>query len=195
MATGSLGLVAYFTGSIPTGLLLGRAMAGMDVRQSGSGNIGAANVSRVAGARAGALVLIGDLLKGVIPVLVGRGLRLNPIDLAIIGGLTVIGHDFSIFLRLRGGKGVATTLGAAATLALLPAASAALVWILVAVVFRVSAMASLVSLWTLALFMAVFDQPPEFVALAFGLSLLSVFTHRDNIARLSRGQENRIATR
>ena len=190
--TVALAIVAYLAGSIPFGLLFGRVFAGKDVRSSGSGNIGAANVSRVAGNRVAALTLLADLLKGLVPVLVGRWLGLNPIDLAVVAGLTVLGHDFSIFLRLKGGKGVATTLGAAAGLAIPPAASAALIWLLIVAIARVSALGSLVALWSLALFMAVFDQPPEFVCLAFGLSLLSVYTHRENLARMSGGQENRV---
>jgi len=192
VAAAGLSIIAYLAGSIPSGLILGRLFSGKDVRRSGSGNIGAANVSRVAGSRVGALVLVADLLKGLLPVLIARWLSLNPIDLAIIAGFTVIGHDFSLFLRFKGGKGVATTLGAAAGLALVPASAAAVAWVLIVGVKRVSAVGSLVSLWLLALFMAVFDQPPEFVCLAFALSVLSVYTHRENIARLSRGDENRV---
>jgi len=188
----ALAVVAYLLGSIPSGLLFGRWLADTDVRSSGSGNIGAANVTRVAGARAGALVLTFDLIKGAVPVLVGRWLGLNPIDLAIVAGLTVVGHDFSLFLKLRGGKGVAATLGSAAALAILPAAASALVWLAVTGSSRISALGSLLALWTLPLFMAIFDQRPEYICVTFGLSLLSVYTHRENIARLARGQENRL---
>lgn len=187
-----LSLLAYLCGSIPSGLLLGRALTGRDVRTIGSGNIGAANVSRLAGRSAAGLVLFFDLIKGALPVAVAVLLGLNPIQVAIVAGCAVVGHDFSLFLRFRGGKGVATTIGACAALAILPALAAGIVWLLIVALFRVSSLASLIALWLLPLFMAIFDERPEFVALSFALWLLGIFTHRDNLQRLSSRTENSV---
>jgi glycerol-3-phosphate acyltransferase PlsY len=184
-------VLSYLLGSIPSGLLLGRALTGQDVRETGSGNIGAANVSRMAGRPLAVAVLVADILKGLLPVLIARALHLDPIQLAVVAGAAVIGHDFSAFLRLHGGKGVATTFGACLALAPVPTAGAAALWVIFFAISRVSAIASLVSLWALPLLMAAFDQPPEYVALAFGLWLLALYTHRDNLKRLAQGSEYR----
>jgi len=184
---------AYLAGSIPFGVLLGRAFAGQDVRESGSGNIGAANVSRVAGVRVAVIVLAGDILKGVVPVGIGRLAHLDPTELAMIAGFAVLGHDFSAFLRLRGGKGIATTLGIAVALAPFAGLAAAAAWLVVMGMWRYSSLASLVALWTLPLAMAVFDRPMEYVALCFGLGLLGLFKHLENLVRLSEGRETRLS--
>lgn len=190
--TTALVVAAYLLGSIPFGLLLGKAFTGKDVRDVGSGNIGAANVFRLAGQGVGAGVLVGDMVKGIVPVLIGRAIHLDPIQLSIVAGAAVLGHDFSAFLRFQGGKGVATTFGVFLVLAPIPTIAAAVVWVLVLGISRTSSLASLSSLWALPLCMAVFDQPTEYVALAFGLCLLGLFTHRDNIGRMGLGVEHRI---
>jgi acyl phosphate:glycerol-3-phosphate acyltransferase len=190
--TTALVVAAYLLGSLPFGLLLGKAFTGKDVRDVGSGNIGAANVFRLAGRGVGAGVLLGDMAKGIVPVLIGRGIHLDPIQLSIVAGAAVLGHDFSAFLRFKGGKGVATTIGVCLALAPIPTTAAAVVWVLVLGISRTSSLASLSSLWALPLCMAVFDQPTEYVALAFGLCLLGLFTHRDNIGRMGLGVEHRI---
>lgn len=187
-----LAAIAYVCGSLPSGLLLARAFTGRDVRTIGSGNIGAANVSRLAGKWVAGAVLAFDLLKGAIPVVVALVLGLDPIQAAIVAGFAVLGHDFSVFLRFVGGKGVATTVGVCAALALLPSVAAGIVWLLVLGVTRVSALASLIALWMLPLLMAIFDQPPEYVALSFGLCLLGLYTHRHNLVRLATRAENRV---
>jgi len=187
--TVALAALAYLVGSIPFGLLLTKAVAGRDVRRAGSGNIGAANVSRVAGYPAAVAVLILDAVKGLIPVLLGRTLGLEAWELALVGGIAVIGHDFSIFLRLRGGKGIATTVGVA--LGLLPPAGliVAVIWLVILGIFRISSAASIIATLLLPVVIAILDGPAEYVALTFGLALLALYTHRDNLLRLSRGAE------
>jgi glycerol-3-phosphate acyltransferase PlsY len=184
-----LTVVAYLCGSVPFGLIFGRAFAGTDVRETGSGNIGAANVARTAGIGVAILTLVGDVTKGLLPVLVGRVLHLSPNELAIIGGAAVLGHDFSIFLKFRGGKGVATTLGVVLALAPAAVAVAAVVWLVGYGLSRKSAVGSLMALWSLPLALAVFDKPDAYIALTFGLFLLALITHRDNLARLSTARE------
>lgn len=190
-----LAVLGYLAGSIPSGLIFGRMFTGRDVRTVGSGNIGAANVSRVAGYRVAVLVLLFDVLKGLGPVLAGRALRLNPIELSIIAGAAVLGHDFSAFLKLSGGKGVATTLGVALALAPVVALSGAVIWLISLGIWRFSSVASLIALWSLPVLMAIFDQPVEYVPLTAGLALLGFYTHRENLSRLSAGEEARLVRR
>lgn len=186
---------AFLVGSVPTGVLVSRALGAGDVRRHGSGNIGAANVARTAGFRAGVLVAIIDVLKGVVPVLVVRSLGLDDAVLAAIAVAAVLGHDYSVFLNFRGGKGVATTLGAALALAPLAAVVTMLVWLLVLFAFRYSSLASLVALVVLPISLVLTHQPREFVVAAALLALVGLWTHRENITRLATGTESRFGRR
>jgi len=183
--------LAFLLGSIPTGVLLSRSLGGEDVRHHGSGNIGAANVVRTSGFKVGALVGLIDILKGVVPVLVGRLVGVDHTGLAIIAVVAVLGHDYSLFLRFHGGKGVATTLGAALVLAPPAAVLAMLAWLLVMYLSRYSSLASLVALGTLPAFMLFTAQPASFVAAGLFLLILGIWKHRDNIGRLATGQESK----
>lgn len=188
-------LVAVVAGSFPSGVALGRLVTGRDVRDYGSGNIGAANAARMGGFKVGAGVAMLDVLKGVLPVLLGRMLGLAPAELAIVGLAAVIGHDFSIFLRFQGGKGVATTLGVALGLAPIGMIIAALLWLAVLLRSRYSSLASLIALAVLPLAVAVTGSPPAYVTLGFGLFILATIKHRGNIGRLISGTEQRFRNR
>ena len=182
---------AYLAGSIPFGALLGR-LKGIDLRQVGSGNIGATNVARAMGKGWAIAVLAADACKGFVPVWLGRHFGLSSTVIALAGAAAIIGHMFTLFLRGGGGKGVATSLGVA--LALSP--SAALVgFVAYAVVFaatRLSSLGSLLGVWSFALLFALREQPPRpLMALAIGGAVLVTLRHRENIARLVRGEEKR----
>lgn len=187
--------VAYLLGSFPSGLVLARIFAGTDVRQVGSGNIGAANTARAAGVKVGVLVAILDALKGMIPVLLGRLLGLDPTALALLAGAAVLGHDFTIFLRFRGGKGVATTLGVALVLAPAVAALSIAAFVILVLIWRYTSAASLSALALLPVLLLLTRQPPAYVALAILLLLLAVAKHRGNIVRLMSGTEPRFRSR
>jgi glycerol-3-phosphate acyltransferase PlsY len=180
---------AFLVGSIPTGVLLTRLLTGRDVRQEGSGNIGAANVARAAGFKVGAAVAVLDALKGLAPVLLGIWAGLDHTALAVVALAAVAGHDFSIFLRLRGGKGVATTVGVALALAPLAAFGAILAWITVLAVSSIASLASLLALALLPVFMAMTGEPPAYVIAAVFLFLLGAAKHYENIIRLVHGTE------
>lgn len=184
-----VGVVAFLLGSIPSGVVLSRALMGRDVREIGSGNFGAANVARAGGFRLGIAVALIDILKGVIPVAIGLAAGLDHTGLAVVALLAVIGHDFSIFLRLKGGKGVATTLGVA--LVLMPAVAllAAGLWVAVFLSLRYSSLASLLALAWLPIGAVLFGQPAAYVWLAAGLAMLGVGKHWENLFRLARGIE------
>lgn len=181
---------AFLLGSFPSGVVVSRMLLGRDIRDAGSGNIGAANAARVGGMRAGVMVGLLDVLKGILAVLVGRGLGLDAGGLAWVACAAVFGHDFSIFLGFRGGKGVATTFGA--MLALSPAGTlpAALVWMAVLLATGYSSLASLLALAVLPLTLAATGAAPADVLAAFALLLLGIVKHRGNIVRLLSGTES-----
>ena len=184
----------YLIGSIPFGLVLTR-MAGLgDIRRIGSGNIGATNVLRTGNKSLAAATLLLDVGKGALVVLVvSRNWGfVGLMDAGLFAGLaTVLGHNFPVWLKFRGGKGVATTMGVLLGSLFLVGAVACGAWLLTAAVFRYSSLAALVALTAAPVYAAWIGATP--VALAAGaLTLLSIFTHRANIQRLIQGQEPKI---
>ena len=184
--------LGYLSGSIPFGLLIGKASKGVDVRGIGSGNIGATNVLRAAGKGAAALTLALDMLKGWAPVALGRTLGASDAQVAGVALAAFLGHLYPVFLRFRGGKGVATFLGV--LLALLPKVAflVAGVWLLIAAVFRYSSLAALVAAAASPLLVWLLDGRRGFVALAVVLSGFILIRHRENMRRLLAGEERRI---
>lgn len=184
-------LIAYFLGNFATSYIVSMRAAHIDIRKHGSGNAGATNVLRVLGAKAAALTFLGDTLKGVAAVLIGRYIAGS--NGAILAGLfVVIGHNWPVTLGFKGGKGVATTIGA--MLAINP--------LLVLVVFSVGAVVliitkyvSLASITGMVIFpitMILFRQSTEYIIFSFILALLGIFKHRKNIVRLIKGTESKI---
>jgi glycerol-3-phosphate acyltransferase PlsY len=182
-------LAAYLGGSAPIGLIVGRAVLKVDIRQYGSGNIGATNVLRVLGAWWAALVFALDAAKGLIPVLVGRHLGVDATALAVVALLAVAGHNWSIFLRFRGGKGVATSLGALLALSPPTTAGVVLVWVLVVLISGYASLGSMLGLASSGLFLYLTGAPPQFVALGVVLAAVAAWQHRANIKRLLEGKE------
>lgn len=189
-------VVAYFCGSIPSGFLIIRATTGKDIREHGSGNIGMANAYRVGGAVPALLVLLGDALKGALPVLVARTvLGLPDIAVVLIGLAAILGHDFPIFLRGHGGKGIATSLGVITALAPPVGLVAVVVWWIVIVSTGYASLASLIMLFVAAVALTVYglvaqgEPHPLFVVFLFALFVVAVWQHRTNIERLLHGRE------
>ncbi len=198
-------LLAYFAGSIPSGVWVGRMVRGIDIRQQGSGNTGAANVARVIGVPWGILVGLIDVFKGFAPVFwlgplaansVGSTLGLTDVRL-ILGAVAILGHLFPIFAAFKGGKGVLTGMGVMIALMPLEVAIAVGVW---AAVFAISRTVSLGSLTAaLALVVVIFARrfvfhvpiPNSLVVATLLLVLLIFWTHRSNIRRLAEGREAR----
>jgi glycerol-3-phosphate acyltransferase PlsY len=183
---------AYLCGSFPTGVIVGKLVTGRDVRTVGSGNIGAANVSRLAGFRIAILVLVVDVIKGVIPVLIGRWAGLSWPVLAVVAVLAVVGHDFSVFLRFTGGKGVATTFGVMAVLSPVATVIGAGIWLLLVAVTRFPSLGSLVALCVLPVLAWLLGSPTAVILAAVILALLCIVKHRENMVRLVNGQEQPI---
>lgn len=176
--------IAVMVGSIPSGLLVTRAVTGRDIRRYGSGNIGAANVASTAGPMAGILVGVLDIVKGALPVLLGLVSGINKEGLALVALAAVLGHDFSVFLRFRGGKGVATSLGVALALSPLAAVLAMATWVLALFVSKYTSLASLIALALLPLYVAAAGRPPVYVLLMIVLFVVAFGKHWENIVRL-----------
>ncbi|MBM4265485.1 MAG: glycerol-3-phosphate 1-O-acyltransferase PlsY [Deltaproteobacteria bacterium] len=194
-------LISYLIGSVPWGYLLGR-WYGLDVRRSGSGNIGATNVARSLGRRVGLLTLALDAAKGALPVLLAANASLwpsaetSPETRAAIAALgAVAGHVFSIFLRFQGGKGVATAAGA--LLALAPGAALIALAVFAALLLakRIVSLASLGAVATAPVGMALSGEPRAAVLAGVGVAALIFVRHRDNLARLRAGTEPRLDER
>ncbi len=195
METVLMTLISYLIGSLPTGYLVTKKILGTDIRQHGSGNVGATNVARKLGFRMGALVALVDIFKGLIPVMIARAFlpAAQPAYLLyIIGIAAILGHDNSIFLKFDGGKGVATTFGV--MLGISPASFVVMgaVWLFIAFTLKIVSVASLIGTMTLPFSAYVMTGSMMEVLLA-GIIFLSIaFTHRGNIERLMKGQEKPI---
>lgn len=181
--------LAYLLGSFPSGLVLTRLFAHRDVREIGSGNIGAANTARAAGLPVGIGTALLDILKGLLPVLLARAAGFEGGALALVAVAAVLGHDFSLFLRFKGGKGVATTLGVVLGLAPGPALMGAAIFVVALLVTRYTSVASLSALVALPLLLAWAGEPVPFVLAATVLLVLAVGKHAGNLVRLWRGIE------
>ena len=188
--------VAYLCGSIPSGFLIIKALTGKDIREYGSGNIGMANAYRVGGAIPALLVLLGDALKGALPVLVARyALGLPDLSIVLIGLLAILGHDFPIFLRGQGGKGIATSLGVITALVPPVGIVAVAVWWIVILSTGYASLASLIMLFVATIVLAFYDtvflsdHHPLFIGFLLALFVVAVWQHRANIDRLRKGTE------
>ncbi len=187
---------AYLLGGLPTALFAVRLATGADVRETGSGNVGAVNAARAAGLKIGLFVTVVDMAKGVLPVRLMA--EVNPASRWLVAAAVaaVLGHCFPLWLRFRGGKGVATALGAFAALAWLPASVAMAAWVGVVARWRYAALGSLVAVTIFPVVLVVVARPPT--ALLAGVSLIAavvVVRHLGNLRNLASGQEPTIDDR
>lgn len=187
-------ILAYFVGSIPFGLIITKASGKGDIRHKGSGNIGATNAVRVGGMKIGAVVLILDILKGIVAVVLARTYASADIVATLSAGLAVTGHIFPIWLKFKGGKGVATTFAVLTTLYYPVGLLSVLMWLAIFFYTRISSLSALltmISMPTIAWFFAD-EQGYGLICLTFYLSALVVIRHKDNIRRMVSGQEEKI---
>ena len=187
-----LPLAAYLFGSISTAVLIARAMGLQDPREVGSRNPGATNILRYGGKTAAVLTLLGDILKGVIPVLIARALTTDAVIITLCGFAAFLGHLFPVFFSFRGGKGVATALGV--WFALNPWVGLALLatWILMALLFRYSSLAALTASAAAPLYVAWLSPGTPYLATMIVMSAILIFRHRSNIRNLIVGTETKI---
>lgn len=186
-------LFGYLLGSVPTGFILG-SMAGIDVRKAGSGNVGATNVARVAGKRQGFLTLIGDTAKGVVPVILALQMGANLTTTVMAGAAAFVGHLYPVFLKFRGGKGVATALGVFVALAPVAALVLILMFIAIALSSRIVSVGSIATAMAAPLILWLFSYPPIVVGMAVFIAAAITLRHRSNIQRLLNGTEPRFGS-
>ncbi len=182
---------SYFLGSLPFGLWIAFAARGIDIRTVGSGNIGATNVWRVCGAKAGSAAFTLDVLKGLLPVMAGRFLvHGNDLVPILAGMLAILGHTFSIFLKFKGGKGIATSLGvliAAAPKIILPSAA---IFVLEMLLLGYVSLGNIIAALVVPLLIHVeYPHHPYLLTMGICASLLTIYKHRANIRRLLDGTE------
>jgi len=191
MSSHILIVFAYLLGSVPVGVLLAR-MKGTDPRKVGSGNIGATNVMRAAGKTTGALTLAGDILKGLLPVVLAFVVGEPAIVVAAAGLAAFLGHLFPLFLGFKGGKGVATALGVYLALDPFAVFITVIVFVLVLFKWRFVSLGSLVGVAAMPLLLYLLNAPDYYVYLALIIGALIFIKHKDNIRRLLAGTENKI---
>ncbi|ATY84813.1 acyl-phosphate glycerol 3-phosphate acyltransferase [Kyrpidia spormannii] len=186
-------VIGYLLGSISSSVLVGRWMAGIDIRQHGSGNAGATNTLRVLGQRAAAAVLVADVAKGLIAIAVAMALAPDRTGVWAVAGLfAIVGHNWPIFFGFRGGRGIATAIGVLLTLVPVPALVAGGIALIALALTRYVSLGSLLFTLLTAVFAVVFHYPAVEIWLTIAIAALAVWRHRDNIGRLIRGEEHRL---
>lgn len=189
----------YILGSIPSSYIMGRLIKGIDLREHGSGNLGAANTFRILGARAAVPVLLFDVGKGYLAVKLASFLGISGYGYILLAALAVIlGHNYSVFVRFSGGKGVGTTTGAFLAMAPQAVGVCFAIWLITLFSFRIVSVASMVSAIFLPITIVFFNlflggtTHISIVVLSVIVSVLVVYKHRSNIKRLREGTESRI---
>jgi acyl phosphate:glycerol-3-phosphate acyltransferase len=186
-------LFGYLMGSVPVGVILG-LKSGIDVRETGSGNVGATNVARVVGRRQGILTLIADTAKGFLPVILAMQLGASLAATVLVGAAAFLGHLYPIFLKFKGGKGVATALGV--FLAEAPLATLVLVGLFGVTVLtsRIVSLSSIIAALAAPIIFWLFSYPPWVVGIAAFIALAITWRHRSNLRRMMNGSEPRFGS-
>ncbi len=185
--------ICYLLGSIPFGYIMGKLFKKVDIREFGSGNIGASNALRTLGPLLASLVIIGDVGKGILSIYLVKYLNIDSSLILTIAGLAVIcGHDWSLFLGFKGGKGIATTFGV--VLALNPTISilAVTVWGVVLITSKYASLSSICALISILIFTILFKQPYEYIVFSAIILIIGIFKHKGNIKRLKSKKERKI---
>jgi|LSQX01.1.fsa_nt_gb glycerol-3-phosphate acyltransferase PlsY len=186
-------IFGYLFGSIPFGYVLCKIFTKKDIRNYGSGNIGATNVYRVAGGFVAVGVLILDILKGFLPVFIAKTLYdFSPLWLLAIGIAPVLGHNFSLFMKGKGGKGVSTSFGVIIGLFPKAALFSFVIWALLIIITHYVSVGALTASLSLPFFIYLFHKDISYVSAGILLFILIWFSHKGNIKRILKGKENRI---
>ena len=186
-------LGAYLLGSLASAVIVGRLLGTADPRAVGSGNPGATNMLRIGGKKAGAITLIGDMLKGLLAVLIARAIGAGADVQAMAAGAAFLGHLFPVFFGFRGGKGVATALGALVGLQWSVGLLVIGTWLVMAALFRISSLSALIAAGLAPVYMWWLKPEPAFIIASILMTALLIFRHRSNIRNLLDGTEGKIS--
>ncbi|UNM96456.1 glycerol-3-phosphate 1-O-acyltransferase PlsY [Ignatzschineria rhizosphaerae] len=186
---------SYLIGSLSSAIILCKLAGLPDPRTEGSGNPGATNVMRIGGKKLAALTLLGDLLKGLIPVILAWLLNQSPLTVSLVAIAAFIGHLFPIFFGFKGGKGVATALGAILGLNYLVALCALGVWIIIFAITKISSLSALIAAVSAPIFLYLFNASSEIVWAVIFMDLLLIYRHKSNIQRLLKGEEGKLKSK
>jgi glycerol-3-phosphate acyltransferase PlsY len=185
--------ICYLLGSVPFGYIVGKLFKKVDIREFGSGNIGATNAFRILGPILASLVLIGDIGKGIFSIYLVQYLNIDNLLIITIAGLAVIcGHDWSLFLGFKGGKGIATTFGVVFALNPIISILAVTVWGVVLITSKYASLSSICALISIFVFTILFKQPYEYIVFSAIILVLGIFKHKENIVRLKLKKERKI---
>jgi len=183
----------YLLGSIPFGYIVGKLFKKIDIREFGSGNIGATNVLRILGPSLASFVVIGDIGKGILSIFLVRFFNIDNLLIFTIAGLAVIcGHDWSLFLGFKGGKGIATTFGVVFALNPIIAVLALIIWGIVLITTRYVSLSSIFAVVSIFIFTILLKQPYEYIVFSAIILVLGIFNHKENIERLKSKKERKI---
>lgn len=188
-------LGGYLFGSISTAVLTCRLMGLPDPRTEGSRNPGATNVLRLGGKKAAFLTLTGDMLKGLVPVLIAQALQASPLILSATALAAFLGHLYPVFFGFQGGKGVATALGVILGLYLPAGLGVAAIWLLMAFLFRISSLSALTAMLLAPVVFWLLKPEPAFIGVMIVITLMLFWRHRSNIRDLLKGTEGKIHMR
>jgi len=185
-------LLAYLLGSISSAIVICRVMGLADPREGGSGNPGATNVKRLYGAKPAAITLVGDMIKGVIPVVIAHALELSEAWIVLVGFAAFIGHLYPVFFGFKGGKGVATFLGVMLALNFPIGLAIAATWLFVAKVLKISSLSALVASILAPIYMYIGTEYLVWAQVTMLMTVILIWRHKSNIQRLLNGEEDLI---
>lgn len=186
-------LIAYLIGAIPTGIILTKLTGAEDIRKVGSGNIGATNVYRTAGRKLGIYTLLGDCLKGIIPILFAMLFGFQGAELAVIGMVAMLGHCFPVYLSFKGGKGVATALGVFLVISPASVMLALSLFLVVLGKWRYISLASIICAAVIPYLVLALERSMMVFLVCSCISILVIWRHKENIDRLLAGTENKFS--
>jgi len=189
-------ILSYLIGAISFSVVIAKWLKGIDIRQHGSGNAGATNTLRVLGKGPGICVLLLDMAKGVLAVWLGKWMGdVSPWIPVLCGIAAIVGHNWPIYFRFKGGKGIATTIGVMATLAFLPSLIAGITAIIVIAVTRYVSLGSLILSAALPILLIVMNRPHEILWASLLLCVFAFVRHRSNIVKIVQGKENKLGAK
>lgn len=189
-------ILSYLIGAVSFSVVIAKWLKGIDIRQHGSGNAGATNTLRVLGKGPGICVLLLDMGKGILAVWLGKWMGdVSPWIPVLCGIAAIVGHNWPIYFRFKGGKGIATTIGVMATLAFLPSLIAGITAIIVIAVTRYVSLGSLILSAALPILLIVMNRPHEVLWASLLLCIFAFVRHRTNIVKIVQGKENKLGAK